>query len=57
VFDDTIEHEAWNDSDKVRVVLLFDVWHPHLTAPERALITALTAGVNAFTGLSEKASS
>jgi len=53
VFDDTIEHEAWNDSDKVRVVLIFDIWHPHLTAPERALITALTVGVNAFTGVSE----
>ena len=50
VFDDTIEHEAWNDSDKLRVVLIFDIWHPHLTPPERALITALTAGVNAFTG-------
>ena len=49
VFDDTIEHEAWNDSDKLRVVLIFDIWHPHLTLPERALITALTAGVNAFT--------
>ena len=49
VFDDTIEHEAWNDSDKLRVVLIFDVWHPHLTPPERALITALTAGVNEFT--------
>ena len=50
VFDDTIEHEAWNDSDKLRVVLIFDIWHPHLTPPERALITALTAGVNTFTG-------
>ena len=50
VFDDTIEHEAWNDSDKLRVVLIFDIWHPHLTPPERAMITALTAGVNAFAG-------
>jgi len=50
VFDDTIEHEAWNNSDKLRVVLIFDVWHPHLTPPERAMVTALTAGVNAFTG-------
>jgi aspartate beta-hydroxylase len=48
VFDDTIEHEAWNDSDKLRVVLIFDIWHPHLTPPERAMITALTAGVQAF---------
>ncbi len=30
VFDDTIEHEARNESDKLRVVLIFDVWHPHL---------------------------
>jgi aspartate beta-hydroxylase len=50
VFDDTIEHEAWNDSDKLRAVLIFDIWHPHLTPPERALVTAVTVGVNAFTG-------
>jgi len=50
VFDDTIEHEAVNDSDKLRVVLIFDVWHPHLTPPERTMITALMAGVKAFSG-------
>lgn len=49
VFDDTIEHEAWNDSDHLRVVLIFDVWHPQLSAAERALITAMSAGINAFT--------
>ena len=48
VFDDTIEHEAWNESDKLRVVLIFDIWHPHLTVPERAMITAMSAGMNAF---------
>lgn len=48
VFDDTIEHEARNGSDKLRVILMFDVWHPHLTPPERALITALNAGMNAY---------
>lgn len=50
VFDDTIEHEAWNDSDKLRVVLIFDIWHPHLTAAERSLVTALAAGLDRFTG-------
>jgi aspartate beta-hydroxylase len=50
IFDDTIEHEAWNDSDKLRVVLIFDIWHPHLSAPERAMITAMTDGINAYTG-------
>ncbi|MFC0252075.1 aspartyl/asparaginyl beta-hydroxylase domain-containing protein [Massilia consociata] len=49
VFDDTIEHEAWNDSDKLRVVLIFDIWHPQLSEAERALITAMSAGINAFT--------
>jgi aspartyl/asparaginyl beta-hydroxylase (cupin superfamily)/Tfp pilus assembly protein PilF len=50
VFDDTIEHEAWNDSNQLRVVLIFDIWHPQLSPAERELITALTAGINAFTG-------
>ena len=50
VFDDTIEHEAWNESDKLRVVLIFDIWHPHLTPAERELVTALISGLNAFTG-------
>lgn len=37
-FDDTIEHEAWNDSDELRAVLIFDVWNPHLTPVERELL-------------------
>jgi aspartyl/asparaginyl beta-hydroxylase (cupin superfamily) len=49
-FDDTIEHEAVNDSDKPRVVLIFDVWHPHLNPAERTLISALMRGVKAFSG-------
>lgn len=49
VFDDTIEHEAWNDSDRLRVNLIFDIWHPALSLAERAMIKALTEGVNAFT--------
>ena len=48
VFDDTIEHEAWNNSDKLRVVLIFDIWHPHLNAAERAMITAMADGIKAF---------
>jgi aspartate beta-hydroxylase len=35
VFDDTIEHEAWNDSDELRVVLIFDLWAPALRQWER----------------------
>jgi aspartyl/asparaginyl beta-hydroxylase (cupin superfamily) len=44
VFDDSIEHEAWNDSDRDRVVLIFDIWRPDLTARERGELAALFAG-------------
>jgi aspartyl/asparaginyl beta-hydroxylase (cupin superfamily) len=37
-FDDTIEHEAWNDSASPRIILIFDVWNPHLTPEEQALL-------------------
>jgi len=50
VFDDTIEHEAWNNSDKPRAVLIFDIWNPHLTPAERAMVLALAAGTAAFAG-------
>jgi aspartyl/asparaginyl beta-hydroxylase (cupin superfamily) len=39
-FDDTIEHEAWNRSDQLRAILIFDVWNPYLTASEQELLTA-----------------
>jgi aspartyl/asparaginyl beta-hydroxylase (cupin superfamily) len=41
IFDDTMEHEAWNDSDQDRVVLIFDVWRPELSERERAELSAL----------------
>jgi aspartyl/asparaginyl beta-hydroxylase (cupin superfamily) len=40
VFDDTIEHEAANESAELRVVLIFDLWHPGLSAAERQGVTA-----------------
>ena len=48
VFDDTFEHEAINDSDEPRIVLIFDVWNCFLTPPERDLVAAVTAGVQAY---------
>ena len=41
VFDDTIEHEAWNDSDQMRIILICDIWSPRLSAEERAAIRAV----------------
>ena len=40
VFDDTIEHEAWNDSDQLRVVLILDLWPPALSEAERVAVSA-----------------
>ncbi len=48
VFDDTIEHEAWNDADEDRVILIFDIWNPFLSESERALITVLMAAKNEY---------
>lgn len=48
VFDDTLEHEAMNDSDELRVVLIFDVWNPLLAPAERDMVCALTAAVREF---------
>lgn len=44
VFDDTIEHEAWNNSNEDRVVLIFDIWRPELSEQERREVAALFAG-------------
>jgi aspartyl/asparaginyl beta-hydroxylase (cupin superfamily) len=37
-FDDTIEHEAWNDSAEPRAILILDTWNPFLTEAERAAV-------------------
>lgn len=35
IFDDSFEHEAWNDDpERTRCVLILDVWHPDLTPKE-----------------------
>ena len=40
-FDDTIEHEAWNDSDAPRAILILDTWNPLLTEAERAAVRVI----------------
>lgn len=51
VFDDTIEHEALNPTDQLRVVFIFDVWHPDLSPVERAAVKALIEAEGAAGGL------
>jgi aspartyl/asparaginyl beta-hydroxylase (cupin superfamily) len=45
VFDDTIEHEAWNDGDEPRYILIIDLWNPHLTEAERGWVRSATAAI------------
>ena len=55
VFDDTYEHEAWNRSDQIRVVLIFDLWNPHLTEVERAAVARLVEAMGDFRQAMERA--
>jgi aspartyl/asparaginyl beta-hydroxylase (cupin superfamily) len=50
IFDDTIEHEAWNDSAETRVILLFEIWRPELTVEERRLVSAMFEAIDQHSG-------
>ncbi|HEX8010558.1 MAG TPA: aspartyl/asparaginyl beta-hydroxylase domain-containing protein [Casimicrobiaceae bacterium] len=50
VFDDTIEHEAWNGSEQLRAILLFEIWRPELTREERGLVSTLFEAIDAHRG-------
>ena len=50
VFDDTIEHEAWNVGDHPRAILIFDVWNPFIDEGERALIRRTIPAIADFYG-------
>jgi aspartyl/asparaginyl beta-hydroxylase (cupin superfamily) len=49
-FDDSIDHEAWNDSDRTRVILLFEIWRPELSAQERTLVQAMFSAIDEHAG-------
>lgn len=46
VFDDTIEHEALNPTDALRVILIVDTWHPDLSPGEREAVAAVMAATD-----------
>jgi aspartate beta-hydroxylase len=48
LFDDTMEHEAWNRSQEDRVILIFEVWKPELSETERGLVTRLLEAVDSY---------
>jgi len=54
VFDDTIEHEAWNNSEQLRAVLILDIWNPLVTPAEREMVRSIVTGVNEYYGFSQQ---
>lgn len=48
IFDDSIEHEAWNRSADTRVILLFEIWRPEITEEERAALVHLFEAIDAY---------
>jgi aspartate beta-hydroxylase len=48
VFDDTIEHEAWNGSDAPRAILIFDIWNAFLSETEREMVRAVIEVVGTY---------
>jgi aspartyl/asparaginyl beta-hydroxylase (cupin superfamily) len=53
IFDDSFEHEAWNDGDAVRAVLLFEIWRPEITEEEKTALTAMFEAVTGYDAPSE----
>ena len=48
IFDDTVEHEAWNKSPDTRVVLLFDIARPELDEDEMQAVRLCFAAADAY---------
>jgi aspartyl/asparaginyl beta-hydroxylase (cupin superfamily) len=46
IFDDSFEHEAWNRSDRTRIILLFEIWRPEIGAAEREELTLLFEAID-----------
>lgn len=48
IFDDSFEHEAWNRSEQRRVILLFEIWRPEISADERSALTTIFEAINEY---------
>ncbi|XP_068093535.1 aspartyl/asparaginyl beta-hydroxylase isoform X2 [Hyperolius riggenbachi] len=41
IFDDSFEHEVWQEADSYRLIFIVDVWHPELTPQQRRTLPAI----------------
>jgi aspartyl/asparaginyl beta-hydroxylase (cupin superfamily) len=55
IFDDSFEHEAWNEGSSTRIVLIARFWHPALTELEIEALGTLHERVRAWVGESTAA--
>ena len=51
IFDDSFEHEAWNQGSETRIVLLFEIWRPEISTDERAALTVIFEAINDYQGV------
>ncbi|MDQ3245703.1 MAG: aspartyl/asparaginyl beta-hydroxylase domain-containing protein [Pseudomonadota bacterium] len=48
VFDDSVAHQAFNNSDRDRIVLIFEIWRPELNPDERRAMTAVFEAIDSY---------
>ncbi|XP_056619528.1 aspartyl/asparaginyl beta-hydroxylase isoform X4 [Triplophysa dalaica] len=41
IFDDSFEHEVWQEADSYRLIFIVDVWHPQLTQAQRQTLSPI----------------
>ncbi|XP_047424019.1 aspartyl/asparaginyl beta-hydroxylase isoform X3 [Mugil cephalus] len=41
IFDDSFEHEVWQEADSYRLIFIVDVWHPELTQHQRQTLSPI----------------
>uniref|UniRef100_A0A665VGQ9 Uncharacterized protein n=1 Tax=Echeneis naucrates TaxID=173247 RepID=A0A665VGQ9_ECHNA len=41
IFDDSFEHEVWQEADSYRLIFIVDVWHPELTQYQRQTLSPI----------------
>uniref|UniRef100_A0A1A8EVF6 Aspartate beta-hydroxylase n=1 Tax=Nothobranchius korthausae TaxID=1143690 RepID=A0A1A8EVF6_9TELE len=41
IFDDSFEHEVWQEADRYRLIFIVDVWHPELTQYQRQTLSPI----------------
>ncbi|XP_017567933.1 aspartyl/asparaginyl beta-hydroxylase isoform X3 [Pygocentrus nattereri] len=41
IFDDSFEHEVWQEADSYRLIFIVDVWHPELSQSQRHALSPI----------------